>query len=136
MESKLTIGKLARGAGVNVETIRYYERRGLLSPDGYRDSGYRLYTQEALKKIRFIKNAQKLGFTLKEITGLLRLRVSHSAHCGDVKKKAERKLGDVREKIAGLKALEKVLRELIESCEARAATDRCPILKSLEIQRR
>lgn len=135
MNAKLTIGKLAKQAGVNIDTVRYYERRGLLSPDGYRDSGYRLYDPEAARKLRFIKNAQELGFTLKEISGLLRLRVSSRARCGDVKKKAEVKLAGVQEKIAGLKALERVLRDLIRSCRSRATTDHCPILESLEPQK-
>ena len=110
-EASLTIGKVARQAGVNIETLRYYERRGLLVPDGRRESGYRLYTPAAAQRVRFIKSAQQLGFTLNEIVALLRLRVSHKASCGAVKRKAEEKLQNVRNKIAGLKALERVLKE-------------------------
>lgn len=136
MESKLTVGRVAKGAGINVETIRYYERRGLLSPNGYRDSGYRLYSEEAVQKIRFIKNAQELGFTLDEIKGLLRLRVGRKAHCSSVKVKAQAKLVDVQGKIARLAAIERALRKLIGTCVSQGTTDSCPILKSLETNRR
>lgn len=132
MGTELTIGKVARQAGVNIQTVRYYERQRLLMPDGHRESGYRLYTGEAVKKLRFIKNAQELGFTLKEIEGLLRLRVSQRARCGDVKRRAEAKLQNVRRKIGGLRALENVLLKLIRACRNRSTTDNCPILKSLE----
>ena len=132
----LTIGEVASKAAVHIETLRYYERRGLLTPASYRDSGYRLYTSEAVQKIRFIKNAQELGFTLQEIAGLLRLRVSHQARCGDLKGKAEKKLRDVDEKIGKLKAIKQVLEDLVKACRSRATTDRCPILKSLEIAQR
>jgi len=88
METQWTIGKVAKKARVNIQTVRFYERRGLVSPDGHRDSGYRLYEPEAARKIRFIKNAQELGFSLKEIDGLLRLRVGRRVQCASVKKKA------------------------------------------------
>lgn len=135
MTEKMTIGSLAKRSGVNVQTVRYYERRRLLSPDSRRESGYRLYGDEALKKIRFIKNAQALGFTLVEISKLLQLRVSHRAHCRDVKSRALAKLKDVQAKIASLKALERTLLGLIRACQSRATTDQCPILKSLEIEK-
>lgn len=132
-EHYLQIGTVAKRARVNVQTIRYYERRGLVSPKDHRESGYRLYSGEAVKKIRFIKNAQELGFTLGEIMGLLKLQVSHRSKCGEVKRKAEAKLADVCSKIDSLKAIEKALIELIKTCRSRAATNPCPILKSLEI---
>ena len=133
MATQWTIGKVAKGAGVNIQTVRFYERRGLVNPDGHRDSGYRLYEPEAAQKIRFIKNAQQLGFSLKEIAGLLRLRVSRRIQCVSVKKKAQAKLEYVREKIVGLQALERVLRALIGTCQSQATTNSCPILKSLEL---
>ena len=136
MGAELTIGRVATQAGVNIQTIRYYERRGLLIPDGRRESGYRFYDEEAIRKLRFIKNAQELGFTLREISGLLRLRVSHRARCGDVKRKAEAKLRDVRAKIAGLKAMDRVLRNLVKTCRNQATTEHCPILKSMDIGKR
>ncbi len=132
MNAKLTIGKLAKQAGVNIDTVRYYERRRLLSPDGYLDSGYRLYAPEAAQKLRFIKNAQELGFTLKEISGLLRLRVSGRARCGDVKRRARAKLSDVESRIRRLEAMRQVLKELLRTCHSGRTTDHCPILRSLE----
>ena len=138
---RITIGKVAKQAGVNIQTIRFYERKGLVLASGRKGSdmvhaGYRIYNEDAVRKIRFIKNAQDLGFTLKEIASLLRLRVSQRAKCGDVKKKAEVKLQDVRKKITGLKGLEKALLDLIRTCRSQATTDSCPILKSLEVKKR
>jgi len=136
MSIELTIGQVAKKARVNFQTVRYYERRRLVLPSGRRESGYRLYAPEAVRRIRFIKNAQQLGFTLREVSGLLKLRVSHRARCGDVKRKAEAKLRDVKSKIAGLLALEKVLSDLVKSCRSQATTERCPVLKTLEISKR
>ena len=132
MTSDLTIGKLAKAAGVNVQTVRYYERRKLLPPTMRTSSGYRLYGDEALKRLLFIKNAQALGFTLQEIAELLNLRVSSIARCGDVKRKAQIKLAIVEDKVRDLKALARALRSLIETCQAGQPTDRCPILRSME----
>lgn len=132
MRAELTIGRIARGAGVNIQTVRYYERRGLLSPEAYRDSGYRLYSREAVRKLQFIKNAQKLGFTLEEIAGLLRLRVGRRSRCEDVRRKAEAKLKQVNEKLAGLKSMRRVLERLVRTCRDRKTTAACPILESLE----
>ncbi|MBI4375331.1 MAG: heavy metal-responsive transcriptional regulator [Elusimicrobia bacterium] len=128
----MTIGRVARLARVNIQTVRYYERRGILSPDGRRESGYRLYSEEAVRKIRFIKNAQELGFTLEEIAGLLRLRVGRRTRCGDVRRKAETKLDQVNEKIVRLQSMRRVLNGLIHTCRRRGSTDACPILRSLE----
>jgi Hg(II)-responsive transcriptional regulator len=129
---QLSSGAVAKQAKVNIETIRYYERRGLLMPDGHRDSGYRIYSDEAVKRLRFIKHAQNLGFTLKEIAGLLRLRVSRSARCPDVKKRATQKLQDVEKKLHQLRAMQRTLKHLIRICRQQGTTDQCPILKSLE----
>lgn len=131
MNAKVTIGRLAKEAGVPIDTIRYYERRGLLSPDSYRDSGYRLYDPEAARKLRFIKNAQELGFTLKEISGLLRLRVSSRARCGDIKRRSQAKLEDVESRIRRLEAMRRVLKDLLRTCHSGRTTDHCPILRSL-----
>lgn len=132
MDKKLTIGRVAKQAGVNIQTVRYYERRGLLPPDGRRESGYRLYTKEAVKKLRFIRNAQSLGFSLDEIARLLHLRVGRMVQCGKIKKQAQERLRIVQDKLAGLRAMEKVLNRLIRTCAARGTTDHCPILESLE----
>jgi len=127
-----TIGQLAKAVGVNLQTVRYYERLKLLSPSARRPSGYRLYGQEEERRLRFIKNAQALGFTLHEIEELLDLRVSSKARCGDVQRKAEAKLRHVEAKVRDLQALARSLRNLIQTCRAGQPTDRCPILQSLE----
>lgn len=132
MASELTIGQLAKAVGVNVQTVRYYERRKLLPPASRMPSGYRLYGDEALRRLRFIKNAQALGFTLREITELLSLRVSSIARCGDVQRKAHVKLTQVEAKVQDLQALARALQGLIRSCRAGQPTDRCPILMSFD----
>ncbi|MEW6247964.1 MAG: heavy metal-responsive transcriptional regulator [Nitrospirota bacterium] len=128
----LTIGQLAKVAGVNVQTVRYYERRKLLRPEDRKPSGYRLYGGDALKRLRFIKNAQALGFTLREIGELLGLTVRSTARCGDVQRRAEAKLAQVKAKVQDLQALARALDGLIRACRAGRPTDQCPILKSLE----
>ncbi len=132
MASELTIGQLAKEVGVNIQTLRYYERLKLLTPATRKASGYRLYSDEGLKRLRFIKNAQGLGFTLHEIAELLSLRVSSTARCGDVQRKAQAKLKQVEAKVRDLRALGRALRGLIHACQAGQPTDRCPILKSME----
>jgi MerR family mercuric resistance operon transcriptional regulator/MerR family gold-responsive transcriptional activator of gol and ges genes len=132
MTTQLTIGQLAKDAGVNIETIRYYERRHLLAPTSRLPSGYRLYNREAQRRLRFIKNAQVLGFTLHEIEELLDLRVSSKARCGDVQRRAEAKLRHVEAKVRDLQALGRALRSLLHDCRAGQPTDRCPILEALE----
>lgn len=131
----LTVGRVAKQAGVNLQTVLYYERRRLLVPARRTDSGYRLYAPEAVRVILFIKNAQELGFSLAEIARLLRLRVGHAVHCGKVKKQAQARLEIVQEKIGGLRAMEKVLKRLIRTCAAKGTTASCPILESLEDRR-
>lgn len=132
---EMKIGELAKAAGVNVQTVRYYERRSLLSPDSRRESGYRAYAPGALLRLRFIKNAQALGFTLEEIRSLLKLRSGRPASCERVRKQAVRHARDVREKIERLRAMERALTHLIRTCRRRGRTDECPILRSLEAGR-
>lgn len=136
MTPGLTIGRVATSVGVNIQTVRYYERMNLLNPTGRRPSGYRLYGDEEIRRLRFIKNAQALGFTLREITDLLNLRVRSSAQCGAVQRKAHEKLVQVERKVRDLQALARSLRGLIRACENGQATDACPIVESLENQRR
>lgn len=124
----LTIGKLARDAGVNVETIRYYERRGLIERPAKPAAGYRRYDRETLDRVRFIKQAQGLGFTLDEIRGLMSLS---GARCIEVQALAEQKLDSVRQKIDDLRRLESVLADLVRQCRAREDKADCPIVESL-----
>lgn len=135
MKGYLTVGKVARQAGVIVQTVLYYERRRLLSSARRSDAGYRLYAPEAVRAIRFIRNAQALGFTLDEVGKLLRLRVNHRSQCESVERQARTRLDLVQEKIAGLRAMERTLRRLLKTCAARGTTDSCPILESLESRR-
>ncbi|MER3423368.1 MAG: heavy metal-responsive transcriptional regulator, partial [Nitrospiraceae bacterium] len=112
MTTELTIGQVAKHVGVNIETLRYYERLRLLSPATRKPSGYRLYGPSELRRLQFIKNAQALGFSLHEIEEFLTLRVTSSAACQDVKKKTEMKLAQVETKIRDLQRLARELRKL------------------------
>ena len=128
MRSDLTIGKLAEQAGVNVETIRYYQRRGLLAEPKKPRGGYRRYSSDAAKRVRFIKRAQGLGFTLKEVTGLLRLDAAGA--CAETRELAAHKLALIDEKLAELEAMRKGLAALVAKC-ARGGHRPCPIIQVL-----
>ncbi|MDT8436661.1 MAG: MerR family transcriptional regulator [Gemmatimonadota bacterium] len=131
----LTIGRLARAAGVHIETIRFYERRGLLPDPPRTRSGYRQYPPRAVKRLRFIRRAQGLGFTLDEIAELLELRVDEVAACHDVELRVRAKLRDVATKIAELRRIEGALERLVAACETREPTTDCPILEELDDRR-
>lgn len=133
MES-LTIGKIARLAEIGVETVRFYEREGLIEEPPRRESGYRQYPEETVHRLRFIKRAKELGFTLREIKELLGLRIdlSSAATCNAVRKLAEEKITDVRGRIRTLQRMEAVLVKLVGSCRNRAVTSDCPILEVLQ----
>lgn len=130
----LTIGKVARSVEVGVETIRFYERQGLIPEPPRRDSGYRDYPEETVQRLGFIKRAKELGFTLKEIKELLDLRIEDAdlTACDDVRSLAENKISGVRSKIETLRRIEVVLAQLVSDCCNRAVTDTCPILKALQ----
>lgn len=130
----LTISELAKaaGLGVGVETIRFYERKGLLTEPPRSASGYRQYPPAAVERLRFIRRAQGLGFTLEEISDLLELRVDEVAACGSVEARARAKLESVGEKIAELRRLQRALKRLVVACQARQPTSECPILEELE----
>ncbi len=115
MES-LTIGRLARAVAVNLETVRYYERRGLLSKPPRSGSGYRLFPPEAKRRLRFIRRAQELGFSLGQIRELLSLRVASNAKSAEVRRRAQAKITDIEAKIRSLQSMKKALRELTQSC--------------------
>ncbi|SPP66325.1 heavy metal-responsive transcriptional regulator [Nitrospira lenta] len=132
MAAQLTIGQLARIVGVNVQTVRYYERLNLLRPSARRPSGYRLYSHEEERRLRFIRNAQALGFTLHEIAELLVLRVASTTRCGEAREKARAKLVQVESKIDDLQALARALNSLIRACRVGRPTGHCSILMSLE----
>ena len=125
-------GDLAKLAEVNAQTLRYYERRGLLLKPKRTESGYRLYDEDAVRRIRFIKKAQDLGFTLAEISELLSLEVEEQTACEDIREKAQAKLTEIDGKVRDLTRIRKTLAKLIEACAARKSTEACPILDSLE----
>jgi len=131
MES-LTIGQLAQRAGVGVETLRFYEREGLISEPPRRPSGYRDYPLETVARIVFIRRAKGIGFTLKEIKELLELRVRPRRSCAQVKESAHAKIADIDGKIAALRGMRRALKKLTKACEERIPTTECPILASLD----
>ncbi len=128
----LTIGHLAREAGVNLETVRYYERQGLLAKPPRSASGYRLFPSDAARRLRFIRRAQELGFSLKEIRELLSLRVSRRTTSANIRTRAEAKLVDIEAKIKSLESMKKTLRKLTRVCDGRSPVAQCPILESLD----
>ena len=132
----MMIGQLSKISGVGIETIRFYERRGLLPPAGRKSSGYRQYDEQSVARINFIKTAKDLGFTLDDIKDLLSLRVRKESQCSKVKSKAQKKLLETRDKIAELQKIEGVLEKLVETCDERSPTSECPILDCLEGERK
>jgi Hg(II)-responsive transcriptional regulator len=117
-------------AGVNVQTLRYYERRGLLARPARTVSGYRQYADDAIRRVRFVKHAQELGFTLKEVEELLRLRDGNAGTCGEVRAAAEIKRSAIDDKIASLRAMRRALDVLVASCERNRAERSCPLLEA------
>lgn len=129
----LTIGQVAKLAGVNRETLRYYEREGIIEPPERKDSGYRIYPEDTVKRIRFIKRAQALGFSLKEIMELMALRNdAKGATCSNVKQYAQDKVKTIEKKLTDLKRMRSRLLELIAICEEENSLNACPILDAFE----
>lgn len=128
----MTIGKLAKRTGLNIETIRYYERIELLPYAKRSGSGYRYYTEADAKRLHFIALAKRHGFSLKEIKELLELRVDPVTTCEDVRTRAEDKVTIINEKINELKKMKKALLTLIDSCHGHEPANECPILEAFE----
>ena len=128
----LTIGALAKGAGVGVETIRFYEREGLLARPARPAGGYRKYPASAVERIRFIRHAQALGFSLEDVASLLSLKVTAGSSCAAVRGKAAAKLADVEDRIANLQQIRAALETLVAACPGRGALGSCTILQALE----
>ena len=131
MLKRRTIGQVAKYAGVGVETIRYYERRGLIAQPDAPAGGFREYPDDVVDRVRFIRHAKDLGFTLQEIGELLSLQLRPRANCATVKRRVEQKISDVETKVQSLKKLRHTLLKLAHACDERAATDECPVLESL-----
>jgi Cu(I)-responsive transcriptional regulator len=132
----ISIGQLAKAAGVGVETVRFYERKGLLDVPARRDSGYREYDDEAVERLRFIRRAQQVGFTLKEIQDLLGLRDDPDARRADVRERAAGKIADIDAKVRDLLAMRESLTGLLEACEGDGPASGCPIITAFEDQDR
>ena len=128
----LTIGQVARHAGVGIETVRFYERQGLLEEPARKQSGYRQYGEDVVARLRFIRRAKELGFSLKEIKELLALRVDPTTTCAEVRSKAAAKIADVEQKIEALQRIRKALVKLTAVCRGRGPTSECPILDALD----
>jgi MerR family copper efflux transcriptional regulator len=131
MES-LTIGAVAKAADVGVETIRFYEREGLIAAPPRRRSGYRQYPADTVRRVRFIRRAKDLGFTLKEIGELLSMRVDAEKSCAEVRTLARAKIGDIDEKLAALQRMKAALEHLAQRCRGEGPTTECPILDALD----
>jgi len=129
--SRMTVGRTARLADVGIPTMRFYERAGLLPKPTRTAANYRLYPDEAVTRIRFIRRAQQLGFTLKEIKELLELRVSRQTSCAEVRSRAEAKIEDIEARIRSLRQMSRALGKLAHECETQGGGD-CPLLKHLE----
>ena len=128
MAKQLTIGRVAALSGVNIETVRYYQRIGIITEPAKPLEGYRIYPAETIERIRFIKRAQELGFSLKEIADLLDLG---DGHCLDIMHRAEQKRDQIRKQIKDLKKLKNTLDILISSCHSDKDPSHCPIIETL-----
>ena len=130
--SSLPIGAVAAAAGVNVETIRFYQRRGLLSEPPRRYGQIRRYGESDVARVQFVKSAQRLGFSLEEIAGLLKLE--DGTHCDEARAMAEQKLDDVHAKLRNLRRMESALRRLVADCCATRGRIACPLIAALRSQ--
>lgn len=128
----MTIGAVAKATNVGVQTLRYYERRGLLLPPQRTASGYRQFPEDVVRRVRFIRRAQGLGFTLEEIGELLTLRVQRGRSCADVERTARHARDRLRQRLVEMQGFERALTRLIHACEAGRTTDECPILQAIE----
>ncbi len=124
-------GQVAQLSGVNIQTLRYYERRGLLEPPQRRPSGYREYTSEAVDLVRFVKRAQELGFSLDEVETLLLLAAGGPSNCDQARGLAAQKVAELEGKIASLRAMHGSLRRLLATCDKPRHQRECPLLETL-----
>ena len=134
MFNSLKIGEFARLAGVNLQTVRYYERQGLLPKPLRSPAGYRVFSPDSLHRLQFIRRAKRAGFSLVEIRKLLSLRTTSGATRAEVRARAEAKVGDIDAKIKSLRAMRRTLQKLIEGCQGSGPLKECPILKSLDME--
>ncbi len=130
----LTIGEIAKRAGIGLETVRFYERKGLIEEPPRTDSGYRQYPEDVVARLRFISRAKDLGFSLKEIAELFSLRVDPDTTCADIKRRAEAKITTIEEKIRDMQGIQGALSKLAASCSGSGPAGDCPILEALDSQ--
>ena len=130
--TELTIGQIARRAYKGFETVRFYERKGLIEEPPRKESGYRQYDEDAVTRLAFIQQAKTLGFSLKEIHELLSLRKSPGVTSREIKQVAEEKLVDIENKIRMLRRIQRALKKLVEKCPGHGPTSECPILEALD----
>ena len=131
----ISTGELAKQSRVNLQTIRYYERSGLLPKPPRSGSGYRRFSPDSVRRVRFIKRAQELGFSLKEIKELLALRIAPGSTRADVRKRAEAKIADIEGKVQHLRDMKKALVRLTDACCENGPASECPILESLSLEK-
>ncbi len=130
--SGLKIGQVAKRAEIGIETIRFYERKGLLEEPPRRESGYRHYPLDVIHRIRFIKRAKELGFSLREIGELLALRVDETTSSSEVRHRAQAKIAEIAEKIGDLERMKTALATVTACCRGQGPIGECPILDALE----
>jgi MerR family mercuric resistance operon transcriptional regulator len=128
----LTIGQVAKRTGVGVETVRFYEREGLLEAPDRTPAGYRRFDETIVARLRFIRRAKELGFTLHEIRELLSLKLDPSTTCADLKRRAEEKIADIETRIDSLRRMKQALVKLAGACSGRGKASHCPILEALD----
>jgi MerR family mercuric resistance operon transcriptional regulator len=128
----LTIGKVAKEANVNIETVRYYERLGLISKPPRTESGYRQFPVEVVQRIKFIKRAQELGFTLLEVNKLLSVSDGKDYDCHDIQQFASKKLEEIEQKISDLEKIKSILYDLSKKCPGQSPLDKCSILEEFK----
>jgi Cu(I)-responsive transcriptional regulator len=127
----LTIGRLAKQAGLGIETVRFYERQGLIAPPPRTDSNYRIYPEEEVNRLKFIKRSKDLGFTLREIKELLWLQHDPHTTKADIKTRTVEKIEDIKKKVQDLTRIQKALEHLAGSCDGHGPLSECPILDAL-----
>tara|TARA_R110000868_G_scaffold93618_2_gene258930 strand:- start:7867 stop:8286 length:420 start_codon:yes stop_codon:yes gene_type:complete len=127
-----TIGQVAERSGVGIETVRFYEREGLIPKPNRSSSGYRLFDDETIARLQFIRRAKELGFTLNEIKELLSLRLNATTSCADIKSRAEAKITNIDEKIRTLRRMKTALKKLTSQCNSQGSVNECSILDALD----
>lgn len=130
--TQLSIGQLAKATGVTVEALRFYEKQGLVNTPARTDAGYRQYSPETVRRVKFIQHAKEVGFTLNDIAQLLALRQEPGTSCADIKLKATEKIIDIESKIKELQKIREALQRMVLKCVSKSNLSECPILEELD----